>query len=134
MYKNANIVNFVYCEKTQVRDLMPKLWRPEANEHCFSDFNHCFIIHDKAPCNLSFLRQLARVWKKWIMDNKTQFSIWRLSQRILDVSFTMSDPIISTSGYFVIDDNNNNNNTADSDGPDMFMSEAKSYTIYKIGE
>ena len=68
------------------------------------------------------------------MDNKTQFSIWRLSRRILDVSFTMSDPIISTSGYFVIDDNNNNNNTANSDGPDMFMSEAKSYTIYKIGE
>ena len=41
------------------------------------------------------------------------------------------DEIISTSGYFVIDDNNS---TPDSDEPDMFMSEAKSYTIYKIGK
>ena len=44
----------------------------------------------------------------------------------------MSDEIISTSGYFVIDDNNNN--TVDNDQSDIFMSEAKSYTIYKIGE
>ena len=43
----------------------------------------------------------------------------------------MSDPIISTSGYFVIDDNDN---TADSDESDAFMSEAMSYVIYKIGE
>lgn len=45
----------------------------------------------------------------------------------------MSDEIISTSGYFVID-NNDNNNTADHDEADAFMSEAKSYTIYKIGK
>ena len=44
----------------------------------------------------------------------------------------MSDPIISTSGYFVNDDNSNN--TADSDEQDVFMSEAKSYIIYKIGK
>ena len=41
------------------------------------------------------------------------------------------DEIISTSGYFVIDDNNS---TADRNEPDMFLSEAKSYTIYKIGK
>ena len=45
----------------------------------------------------------------------------------------MSNPIISTSGYYVLDDNNDNN-TADNDEPDAFMSEAKSYMIYKIGE
>ena len=44
----------------------------------------------------------------------------------------MNDPVISTSGYFVIDDNDNN--TADSDESDAFISEAKSYVIYKIGE
>ena len=42
----------------------------------------------------------------------------------------MSDEISSTSGYVVIDDNT----TADDDDLDLFMSEAQSYTIYKIGE
>ena len=75
-----------------------------------------------------------KIWKKPITDIKADFLIWCLSQRILDTVFTMSDEIFSTSGYFVIDDNNNNNSTADSDGPDTFMSEAKSYTMYKIGK
>ena len=44
----------------------------------------------------------------------------------------MSDQMISTSGYFVLDDDNTT--TADNEESDEFMSEAKSYTMYKIGE